>query len=554
MGLEPAKPEEKPAEPSAQTDEPPQPTIEPVDRATPPFVLLAVVMAITLTVIFFAATTTAASDASVRPYAISLAVGAGVILLLFGLVDVDRTAKGLLVSTLSVLPNLHAWGSQTLRRAILLASALILVAAGSVWIGPQGVISQTVKCDDAVEIEFSIRKGRQSCDGAISRDIWLLPTERGMPIGLSCFDSKLNRWEGTYNDNVASFCGARPQNANFVSDGIKLPDHDLLSTIGKRLTAGHDRLREALSNGVLPDRKVNDRLLLATWNLRDFGGSRFGYGDRMDEAYVYIAEVISHFDIVAIQELTNRAALSKLLGLLGPDYRAEFSFEAPGPGGNRERLGFVYDSRKVSFGDLSTTIVFEGAPNESSRTGQPARPPFLAEFVIDERRFFVVTAHAYYGQATGPRFEKRLVELDQMTSGINRTFQRNFPDQPVIFAGDMNVSSPNGREMETLLKNGFEAPAEMREQPTDINNRRPYDQILIWSVNAKKMPIGRFGVFKPTDFVFRLEDWNEYSIDMQRMIGADRRESTSLEELFERFRTFQISDHHLRWAEFRVDW
>ena len=79
MGLEPAKPEEKPAEPSAQTDEPPQPTIEPVDRATPPFVLLAVVMAITLTVIFFAATTTAASDASVRPYAISLAVGAGVV-------------------------------------------------------------------------------------------------------------------------------------------------------------------------------------------------------------------------------------------------------------------------------------------------------------------------------------------------------------------------------------------------------------------------------------------------------------------------------------------
>ena len=166
----------------------------------------------------------------------------------------------------------------------------------------------------------------------------------------------------------------------------------------------------------------------------------------------------------------------------------------------------------------------------------------------------MVTTHAYFGQPSGPKFERRLLELEQMATGVDRTFARNFPEHPVIFAGDMNVSSPDGREMKTLLDNGFEAPTMMREQVTNIGNSRPYDQILIRSATANKMPIGRFDVFRPTDYVFRLEDWEEYRIEMQKLITKRAKENSEGDKLFQQFRTFQISDHHLRWAEFVLDW
>ena len=51
----------------------------------------------------------------------------------------------------------------------------------------------------------------------------------------------------------------------------------------------------------VPNRNATDTLLLATWNLKEFGG---GEGDkRTDESYWYIAEIVSHFDLIAIQEV-----------------------------------------------------------------------------------------------------------------------------------------------------------------------------------------------------------------------------------------------------------
>ncbi len=49
-------------------------------------------------------------------------------------------------------------------------------------------------------------------------------------------------------------------------------------------------------------------LLLATWNIREFDSGKYGYRD--DEAYYYIAEILSRFDLIAIQEVRS--------GLLAP--------------------------------------------------------------------------------------------------------------------------------------------------------------------------------------------------------------------------------------------
>ena len=66
----------------------------------------------------------------------------------------------------------------------------------------------------------------------------------------------------------------------------------------------------------VPDKNATETLLLATWNLKEFEG---GQNDqRTAESYWYIAEIISHFDLVAIQEVgANLGALNKLQDRLG---------------------------------------------------------------------------------------------------------------------------------------------------------------------------------------------------------------------------------------------
>lgn len=93
-----------------------------------------------------------------------------------------------------------------------------------------------------------------------------------------------------------------------------------------------------------PDReipsKTADRLLVATWNVANLGQQK-----RRDSDYRLIAEVCSWFDLVALQEIADSlSGLRALMAHLPGRYRALFSDRA----GNNERLGFLYDARKIA--------------------------------------------------------------------------------------------------------------------------------------------------------------------------------------------------------------
>src|SRR5918992_6391017 len=84
---------------------------------------------------------------------------------------------------------------------------------------------------------------------------------------------------------------------------------------GKRTAARLLTLREALE-GQIPRRNIAGTMLLATWNIREFDS--LSYGERKDEPLYYIAEIIDHFDLVAIQEVRdNLKALDRLMDFLG---------------------------------------------------------------------------------------------------------------------------------------------------------------------------------------------------------------------------------------------
>lgn len=62
-------------------------------------------------------------------------------------------------------------------------------------------------------------------------------------------------------------------------------------------------LKDGLSQNKIPIRTVEGTLMLASWNIREFGDSN--YGVRGEGPIYYIAEIISRFDLVAVQEIRS---------------------------------------------------------------------------------------------------------------------------------------------------------------------------------------------------------------------------------------------------------
>ena len=81
-----------------------------------------------------------------------------------------------------------------------------------------------------------------------------------------------------------------------------------------RTVEGLKRLRGALDQQV-PRKNASSTLLLASWNIREFDSGKYGW--RSKESYYYIAEILSRFDLVAVQEV--RDALADLTAGRGPD-------------------------------------------------------------------------------------------------------------------------------------------------------------------------------------------------------------------------------------------
>jgi len=67
---------------------------------------------------------------------------------------------------------------------------------------------------------------------------------------------------------------------------------------GKRTVDRLLKLRTKLATEI-PEKHLESNLIIASWNIREFDSP--AYGDRVEEAFYYIAEIVSKFDILAIQ-------------------------------------------------------------------------------------------------------------------------------------------------------------------------------------------------------------------------------------------------------------
>ena len=88
-------------------------------------------------------------------------------------------------------------------------------------------------------------------------------------------------------------------------DDFKKKDYALIfpeMKVGEKKRAIENllELREGLRKEIV-EKKADENLLVASWNIKEFGHTK----QRLDESYIYIAEILSRFDLIAIQEVKS---------------------------------------------------------------------------------------------------------------------------------------------------------------------------------------------------------------------------------------------------------
>ena len=312
------------------------------------------------------------------------------------------------------------------------------------------------------------------------------------------------------------------------------------AAVQRRAGEGLLRLKSQLSAEV-PLRTVDSTLLLGTWNIREFDSPK--YGDRLRESYFYIAEIVSRFDLVAIQEVRgDLKALKRLISILGDQYWDYLVTDVTlGRSGNDERLAFVYDTRKVRFEGLAGELVIP-VKKKDELIIQFARTPYIAGFRSAWTRFNLCTVHIYYGtsKALDPRRLKEIEDLADMLKGMAEKAAENF-----IVLGDFNIFQRSDATLHALERGGFRVPDELRELPgSNVKQDRHYDQIATLAQTRRFGTTSRAGIFDFYKSVYRNIDQSAYAAEMRKQ---------KTKESYQQWRTYQMSDHFVMWLELKTD-
>ena len=113
------------------------------------------------------------------------------------------------------------------------------------------------------------------------------------------------------------------------------------------------RLKQGLNTDIAP-KQADYNLLIASWNIKEFGHTT----QRLSESYFYIAEILAHFDLIAIQEVKSYLDdLYIVMRLLGPDWCYNVNDITEGAAGNSERSAYIFNKKRVQFAGLAGEIV-----------------------------------------------------------------------------------------------------------------------------------------------------------------------------------------------------
>ena len=300
-------------------------------------------------------------------------------------------------------------------------------------------------------------------------------------------------------------------------------------------------LREDLDMKV-PSKELDRNLLIATWNIRGFGNfTRKWMSDEKDSprrdlhSIFCIAEILSRFDVIAVQEVKgNLRALRDTLKLLGENWSMILTDTNNSASGNDERMAYLFDTRRVQLSGLAGEIVI---PNEwvndpeKVLREQFVRSPYAVSFRSGDKTFILVTVHIIYGKKS----KDRINEIHGIARWLNDwAGDINAYDQNLIVLGDFNIDARGDLLDKTFLSEGLFVPEQLQTLSRSIfDATKYYDQIAWFNTADKKRP------------KLSLEFMGAGNYDFVNT--ALRNRGLTKQKL-----SFMISDHYPLWANFRI--
>lgn len=298
----------------------------------------------------------------------------------------------------------------------------------------------------------------------------------------------------------------------------------------------------------IPARRMDGNLLIATWNIRAFGGltEKWAASSRDSpkrdwRGLATIAEIVRRFDVVALQEIVGDIkAFRTLMKTLGPDWHFLLTDVNTGSKGNGERSAYIFDSRRVRLSGLAGELSapddpqFLAALSPDHPFRQFARTPYAVSFRAGRDTFILVTAHILFGHSADDRTPELRAIGQWLADWAERShrFHHN-----LLLLGDFNIDRRGDANFDAFTAAGLEVPAALHAVPRSIFGPRDgsekfYDQIAWFTSGARRALTMEFlsaGSFDFAPLVFQASP----TLTKQQM-------------------SFRISDHLPLWAEFRA--
>lgn len=296
------------------------------------------------------------------------------------------------------------------------------------------------------------------------------------------------------------------------------------------------RLRRRIAQSGIPSKKIDQNLIIGTWNIRNFGQIHPDWDDntgspkRNLRALAITAEIIRYFDVIAIQEVKSDTSGIRLLlsEFLGPSWGIIVSDVTAGVKGNAERMAFLYDTRRVVPSGLAGEIVLpsneDGNPEE-----QFDRTPYIVGFRSLSEQFALLTAHIRYGNLPDDRIDELKRIAAYTADEIKSRTKINQEESNLIVLGDFNVDDRKENSLfQAFTSRGLVVPPELLNLKTTFGTKpKYYDQIAWFMGELDLIYNDKAGV-----------------IDFS---GAVFKELTKLQM------SYRVSDHFPLWIEFSVD-
>jgi exonuclease III len=294
----------------------------------------------------------------------------------------------------------------------------------------------------------------------------------------------------------------------------------------------------------LPSKKLEKNILISTWNIRAFGDiTRKAISSGSDSpkrdfhSLLCIAEIIKRFDVIAIQEIkANIKGLRDVLKVLGNDWSLILTDVNRGDAGNGERMGYLFDTRRVQLSGLACELVvpqeWMDVTSDKALTEQFVRSPYAVSFRSHNQTFILVTLHIKYGNASADRI-KEIKGVARWMADWAKDI--NVYHQNLIALGDFNIDKRGDLLNQTFISEGLHIPPELQNPVVTrsiFDVTKYYDQIA-WFNDTHSIPNLSLKFVSGGNYDFLGKALSNRNITKQSL-------------------SFMLSDHYPLWAEFEL--